>query len=210
MYPLTYILILNWNGWRDTIECLESVLRINYPNYRVIVCDNKSTDNSYDNIKGWAHGYLSVHTTESNPLRGLSFPPIPKPVPYEEYDHLLAEKGGKPQESEKLILIQNGDNLGFAGGNNVGLRYAMARADFEYIWLLNNRAYRRAALPPVRETHLLANGVADCGRRDGTAGRLAASGAGSDDPGAQGRIQVRHRGYPQGRPGARARGRCCV
>lgn len=138
MYPFVYIIILNWHGWHDTIECLESVFRTGYPNYRVIVCDNKSTDNSYEHIKAWARGDLNVHTTGSNPLRGLSFPPIPKPVQYAEYDRQLAENGGDFKESAKLVLIQNGDNLGFAGGNNVGLRYAMARADFEYIWLLNN------------------------------------------------------------------------
>jgi len=30
------IIILNWNGWADTIECLESVLRNDYPNYQVV------------------------------------------------------------------------------------------------------------------------------------------------------------------------------
>ncbi len=37
-----------------------------------------------------------------------------------------------------MILIQTGANLGFAGGNNVGMRYALARGDFAYVWLLNN------------------------------------------------------------------------
>ena len=32
-----YIVILNYNGWQDTIECLESVLKSDYNNYRVIV-----------------------------------------------------------------------------------------------------------------------------------------------------------------------------
>lgn len=45
-YPKVSIIILNWNGWADTIECLESVFRNNYPNYRVIVCDNNSSDQS--------------------------------------------------------------------------------------------------------------------------------------------------------------------
>ncbi|MCD6398393.1 MAG: glycosyltransferase family 2 protein, partial [Candidatus Aenigmarchaeota archaeon] len=37
-----------------------------------------------------------------------------------------------------LTLIQTGDNLGFAGGNNVGIRYALAKGDCGYVWLLNN------------------------------------------------------------------------
>jgi len=44
------IIILNWNGWEDTIECLESVFRNTYPNYQVIVLDNGSTDDSVEKI----------------------------------------------------------------------------------------------------------------------------------------------------------------
>lgn len=39
MNPKVSIIILNWNGWRDTIECLESLYQITYPNYDVIVMD---------------------------------------------------------------------------------------------------------------------------------------------------------------------------
>jgi GT2 family glycosyltransferase len=38
----------------------------------------------------------------------------------------------------RLELVPTGSNLGFAGGNNVALRLALARDDFEYAWLLNN------------------------------------------------------------------------
>ena len=34
-WPKAAIIILNWNGWKDTIECLESIFRIDYPNYQV-------------------------------------------------------------------------------------------------------------------------------------------------------------------------------
>ena len=42
--PKISILILNWNGWQDTIECLESLYRITYPNYDAIVVDNGSEE----------------------------------------------------------------------------------------------------------------------------------------------------------------------
>lgn len=145
------IIILNWNGWKDTIECIESVFRIDYPNYQVIVVDNGSTDGSVESIKAWADGKQEVLTPDStHPLYYLSHPPVQKPIPYIEYDRKTAEAGGLPEKEkllyEKLpkdiphpmILIQTGDNLGFAGGNNVGIRYALAKDDFEYIWLLNN------------------------------------------------------------------------
>ncbi len=44
-YPKVCIIILNWNGLQDTIECLESIRKITYPCYEVIVVDNASTGN---------------------------------------------------------------------------------------------------------------------------------------------------------------------
>jgi len=135
----TYILILNWNGWKDTIECLESVFRIAYPDCRVVLCDNGSTDGSLEQIKAWAEGHLDVWLPKDSPLRHLSFPPVPKPMRCVEYNRAQAEMGGRPDDmNAPLVLIQTGANLGFAGGNNVGLRYALAQDDFEYVWLLNN------------------------------------------------------------------------
>jgi len=139
MKPKCYILILNWNGWKDTIECLESVFRINYDNYQVIVCDNDSQDNSMDHIKSWARGKQKVFVDKDHPLSALSTPPIEKPVIYKEFDRKQAEEG-RTKEDEKvpLILIRTGGNLGFAGGNNVGLRYILKKDSFDYVWLVNN------------------------------------------------------------------------
>lgn len=137
--PKVYVVILNWNGWKDTIECLESVLRSDVERYRVVVCDNDSQDDSFAHIKAWADGRLDVALPRNDRLRAFSFPPLEKPIPYVEYDRKTAESGGDPDQQEAgLVLIQTGSNLGFAGGNNVGLRYAMARGDFDYVWLLNN------------------------------------------------------------------------
>ena len=161
-WPKVAIIILNYNGWKDTIECLESVLRNDYSNYQVIVIDNGSPNNSIEYIKTWAEGRQEVLTPESNhPLYHLSHPPVKKPIPYIYYTKKEAEKGGNFELEEKitkewqeqrksnnekliptspypLIFIQTGENLGFAGGNNVGIRYALAKGNFEYIWILNN------------------------------------------------------------------------
>ncbi len=151
-YPKVYIVLLNYNGWVDTIECLESVLRNDYPNYQVIVVDNNSPDNSMEYLKAWAEGKLDVWVNPNNSLRNSSFPPVSKPIPYIYYTREEAEKGGNPEIEEELknklpkditskhplVFIQSGDNFGFAGGNNIGIRYALAKDDFEYIWLLNN------------------------------------------------------------------------
>jgi hypothetical protein len=134
-----YVLLVNWNGWADTIECLESVFRLDYPVYKVIVCDNDSSDDSIDKIVDWAEGRIGITSTGVDPkLVGLTYPPIEKPISYTVYDRTLAEKGGDRSHDPSLILIRTGGNLGFAGGNNVGLRYALARDDFAHVWLLNN------------------------------------------------------------------------
>jgi GT2 family glycosyltransferase len=134
-----YIIIVNYKGWSDTIECLESVFRNSYPDYRVIVVDNASPNGSLDRIKAWAEGHLDVAAPLNNPLRHLSFPPIRKPLPFKQYDREKAESGRMADEAgARLVLIQAGSNLGFAGGNNVALRYVLARNDCDYVWLLNN------------------------------------------------------------------------
>jgi len=44
--PLVYIIILNYNGAQVTLDWADSVLKINYPHFRVIVVDNASGDDS--------------------------------------------------------------------------------------------------------------------------------------------------------------------
>ena len=132
---MVYIILVNWNGWRDTIECLESVFRLSSPAFRVIVCDNDSEDGSLERIADWAGGRLEAGC--SNPdLRHLSSPPCPKPIPLLQITP--SDLPVSATRNEKLVLISTGANLGFAGGNNVGMRFALAAGDVEYVWLLNN------------------------------------------------------------------------
>jgi len=152
-----YIIILNYNNWQDTIECLENVLRNKYSNYQVIVIDNNSPNNSMEYIKKWVEGELDAWINPEHPLRNLSYPPLKKPIPYVFYTEDEAVKGGNPdlekskEETIKLnkndlnitskypvILIQAKENRGYSAGNNIGIKYALAKNDFEYIWLLNN------------------------------------------------------------------------
>lgn len=147
-----YIIIVNWNGWKDTIECLESVFRNDYPSYQVLVCDNGSQDGSLDKIRAWAAGNLQHNIPQSNPLYILSSPSIAKPISIAECNRAEAEseniRGGV---TAQLLLIRNETNLGFAGGNNVGLRYALRHSDFSYVWLLNNDV----VIKPDALTHLV-------------------------------------------------------
>lgn len=136
--PGVYVVLVNWNGWADTVECLESVFRLRYPRYRVIVCDNASQDESLPRIAAWAEGRLAAPVAEGNALRRLTSPPVPKPLPCARHQRSEAEGGPRVAEAVRLELVATGGNLGFAGGNNVALRCALARDDFEYAWLLNN------------------------------------------------------------------------
>lgn len=139
MIPKVYIIILNWNGWQDTIECLESVFRQDYKNFKVIVCDNASEDNSIQHIQAWAQGKDLLKLSKGSPFLPLSLSPVPKPIDTHVIDRKKAESDKvEDNKQNELILIETGGNLGFAGGNNVGLRYAKKQDDFDYIWLLNN------------------------------------------------------------------------
>jgi len=84
--------VLNWNNATDTINCLISLKKLDYPCYDVVVVDNASQDDSVALIR---------------------------------------------QHDPEIHILQTGHNLGYAGGNNVGIRYALEHGA-EYICILNN------------------------------------------------------------------------
>ncbi len=49
--PLVHIIILTWNHWEVTAECLQSLTHLTYSNYRITVVDNNSNDNTVSNIQ---------------------------------------------------------------------------------------------------------------------------------------------------------------
>jgi GT2 family glycosyltransferase len=53
--PKVAIIVLNWNGWQDTINCLKSLRDITYNNYRIILIDNGSTDDSIKQLLRYTH-----------------------------------------------------------------------------------------------------------------------------------------------------------
>jgi GT2 family glycosyltransferase len=133
------IIILNWNGWEDTIECLESVYQITYPLYDVIIVDNGSKDDSLEKIKNYAEGNIRVES------KFLDFSQENKPIYVKEYlkDELessvsIKETIKNPGSRKNLILIKNDKNYGFAEGNNIGIKFALNILNPDFVLLLNN------------------------------------------------------------------------
>ncbi|WP_457640393.1 glycosyltransferase family 2 protein [Persephonella sp.] len=141
-----YILILNWNSWQDTIECIESVLKSDYKDFQIIIIDNDSKDNSVEYIVKYLNREISPLTSEKH--KDKLFPILPEKIPHIIYSEREAIKGEnlKKEKVIKLpeginypvIIIRNKDNYGFAKGNNTALKFVLQRNDFRYIWLLNN------------------------------------------------------------------------
>lgn len=135
--PKVAVVILNWNGWRDTLECLQSLFNQSYTNFQVIVCDNASSDQSEEKILGWCRGEGRLSEIAQPKLESLV---VPAPNGEVGYTYLTREEAlswNKPVIKTPIIFIQNGGNLGFAGGNNSGLQLALD-TDADYCWLLNN------------------------------------------------------------------------
>lgn len=125
--PNVVVTVVNWNGWKDTIDCLQSLLDCKHAGWlQLVLCDNASTDGSVDHIRDW--------------LSGRNYPGT----------RVLMAEGDAANQSVKEIweyevsenrlvaIIRNGENSGYAGGNNVALRYALGRYEIEYAWILNN------------------------------------------------------------------------
>jgi GT2 family glycosyltransferase len=133
MNPKVKIIILNWNGWEDTIECLESLYQINYPNFDVLVVDNDSKDESIDKIHMYLDGKLEVES------KFFNYDPDNKPIKYLEYSedryHQLDTSEGL--DTKNLYILKNNENYGFAEGNNIAIKIAL-RSNPDYIMLLNN------------------------------------------------------------------------
>jgi len=141
MNPQVSVIILNWNGWNDTIECLESLYQNDYPNYDVILVDNDSNNDSIERIIDYCEARIKPES------KFYSYQSDNKPVKIFQYTKDETESDSSMEISEdyndlpsnqRLVLIKNNKNYGFAEGNNIGIRYAQRTHIPNYILLLNN------------------------------------------------------------------------
>jgi GT2 family glycosyltransferase len=137
---MIFVIVLNWNNWKDTIECLESIFRSEVINFRIVLVDNNSSDGSVENIISYLEGNLSPLILPSSPLRANPISHMTRRVPYVlcSEDESLNIYQKKDFEKNTVIIISNDGNYGFAGGNNIGIRCAMNFEECRYVWLLNN------------------------------------------------------------------------
>ena len=47
------VVILTWNDWSNTIECLGSLFKNDYSNFDIILIDNNSEQFHYNKILNW-------------------------------------------------------------------------------------------------------------------------------------------------------------
>lgn len=134
---MVYIVVLNYKNWKDTIECLESLFKLEKEKFKIIVCDNNSLDGSLEYIEEWAKGDLIIDFNEMDSLKSIVYPFIKKPISYKKIDKYDINNNFDLIK-ENLILIQNDENKGYSAGNNIGIKYALNQEDCEYIWVLNN------------------------------------------------------------------------
>lgn len=116
MSPLVAIVTLNWNGWEDTTELMDSLKKTTYEPMLVVIVDNASTNDSVVQIKRW----LVNNKASYSVISGGSASPI-EIIP----------------TSKHFILIESDTNLGFCAGNNLGLEWA-SRLGAKYLLILNN------------------------------------------------------------------------
>jgi hypothetical protein len=124
--PGPAVVVLNWNGADDTLPCLRSLLDAGDP-CRLIVVDNGSADDSVARIAA------ALQAWGVPCLRGTvaSWPP-PSP------SWAAAPFGA--------LLLEAGENLGFAAGCNAGLRAAQALGCGLVAFLNNDTVVEPAAL----------------------------------------------------------------
>lgn len=120
--PWVSVIIINWNSWRDTIRCLDSVVAHDYSRLSIIVIDNGSEDDSICRLEEWKQRQNLVYSNLSS------------------RETLQRSSGsGGAAKFRTFVLLSNEENMGFSSGNNIGLNYALHQDQRpEYILFLNN------------------------------------------------------------------------
>ncbi len=124
------VVLLNYNGWRDTLACVDSLFGSETGFAQLIVCDNGSPDGSMSPLRAGLQERVARH--------GDTWGRWHPETPLELACLTKADTDAGARTTAGLVLIDNQANIGFARGNNVGLRLALRQPDLRLFWLLNN------------------------------------------------------------------------
>ncbi|MBZ0170189.1 Glycosyl transferase family 2 [Candidatus Methylomirabilis lanthanidiphila] len=151
--PRVAILILNWNGMRDTLETLESVHRLHYGNFEVVLVDNGSTDDSCNAI---ASAFPTVRLIASPANLGVAGGRnlgIEAILQESDIDYVLFLDNDVTLESsllDKLVAAAEGDvALGIVGP------IVCYHSDPQRIWSAGSRFIFREVISRLRLTNHL-------------------------------------------------------
>jgi GT2 family glycosyltransferase len=67
--PRVSCVVVNWNGWQDTLACLESLVAQDYPSLTILVVDNASSDGSAGKIRA---AFPDIEVLQSDDNRGFA------------------------------------------------------------------------------------------------------------------------------------------
>ncbi len=152
-------IILNYNNWPDTLLCLGSVLQSSPPPETIIVVDNASSGSDFTEISRWIQNNTAM--VERLGQTGQSSHPKTNLRILDE-DELKNTNLPNSLDSN-LYLVKASRNRGYAAGNNLGIRLAMA-AGMDGVWILNNDTIvTPSAFAAMREALFAAPDLGLCG-----------------------------------------------
>lgn len=137
--------VVNWNGWRDTVACIESMTALSGPPFHLLVCDNGSTDDSPRQLRAWIEQALGWHAGPQQP-----------------WDHgqilnFQAPPGAPAGAIRSIRIMTLPRNFGYAGAINRCIDWGREALAPGCCWLLNNDVvFERDAL-----AHLMAAVASD-------------------------------------------------
>ncbi len=136
---VSYIILINYNNWIDTIICVENLVQNSWKNCKIIIVDNASNDDSIEKIENYLEGYLDEIVKENYPVKDSAI--IINKKKFQEFDQNISKK--LDAELSQISLIKSNKNGGFAYGNNLGANLAKAdsKIDTDFLWFLNNDTY---------------------------------------------------------------------
>lgn len=113
---MIYIVLVNYNGWDHTIECIGSIFKSTYRHFRIIIIDNNSTTGLEIEQRFCETFAKKIKIISANKGKVTDF----------------------NANDKQILFIKNNSNDGFAAGCNCAFNYIRKQDDYKYVWLLGS------------------------------------------------------------------------